>query len=274
MGRIKLICCDIDGTLVKDDKTLSETNKKAIRRVVNEIGIPFSIVSGRIYSAITPYYDELGFYNFTSCLNGSLLCDKDGKILKSITIKKEVVESILLIAREYNVDVALISEFDWYTEEREGFLYEEKRPIYRKDSIVAPLKSVLENRKINKVLILEKDPSILDRLISHLKREIKEEAIYYGPFFVEIMASGVNKGTAINDISLYTGIAKDEIMALGDDYNDKEMLEEVYYSVAMGNSPDSVKRCARFVTDSNSNDGVAKAIEKLLKYMEFSYKHK
>lgn len=266
MGKIKLICCDIDGTLVRDDKTLSEVNKTAIRRVVNEIGIPFAIVSGRVYSAITPYYDELGFYNFASCLNGSLFCDKDGKILKSITLKKEVVEAILLIAKEYGVDTALISEFDWFTEKRKGFLYENKRPIYRKDSIVAPLRSVLENRMINKVLILEKNDFILKKLIKHLKEEIKDATIYYGEPFVELMASGINKGTAINDISLYTGIMKDEIMALGDDYNDIEMLKEAAYSVAMGNSPDEVKRYAHFVTDSNENDGVAKAIESLAKY--------
>ena len=77
------------------------------------------------------------------------------------------------------------------------------------------------------------------------------------------MPPRVNKGSAIDDISRYLNIDKSEITAIGDDYNDKEMLEKAGFSFAMGNAPDVIKNSARFITDTNENDGVAKAIERV-----------
>ena len=81
---------------------------------------------------------------------------------------------------------------------------------------------------------------------------------------VEFTARGVNKGSGLKFLAETLGISPDEIMAIGDNNNDLTMLEYAVHSVAMGNSDDSIKKIARYVTDTNDNDGAAKAIERII----------
>lgn len=259
----KIICLDIDGTFLKDDKSVSEENLIAIKRVVKERGVLFCFISGRIYSAITPYYDILGLRGVTSALNGALFLDERGRIVHSREIKPSVVVDICRIAEECKIDLAVISNLDWFTETKDSYLYRKKRELYRKDAIMLPLLEVARERAINKILSVGEDKIALSRFLKELKREIEDATIYFGDNFIEIMPFGVNKGLGLDDISTYLGIDKDEIMAIGDDYNDIPMLKKAAFSFAMANSKDEIKRSARYLTDTNNNSGVAKAIKSI-----------
>ena len=81
---------------------------------------------------------------------------------------------------------------------------------------------------------------------------------------LEINAEGADKGTGMLWLGEQLGISREEIMACGDSYNDYEMLKAVGWSVAMANGEDSVKKIADYITDTNDNDGVAKAFEKFV----------
>ena len=87
---------------------------------------------------------------------------------------------------------------------------------------------------------------------------------YRNQDFLEIMAVGYNKGSAIDALAEHFGIPFSSIMALGDDYNDIPMLEKAGYSVAMENSVPEAKAAAKYITDTNNNDGVAKAIKRFV----------
>ena len=83
---VKVICCDIDGTLVRDDKTLSAENIKWIRKAVEEKGIPFTLVSGRMYNGVKPFYEALGISGPLSCYNGGTLYDSEGNIVGDVIV--------------------------------------------------------------------------------------------------------------------------------------------------------------------------------------------
>lgn len=264
MNDIKLICCDIDGTLIRNDKSLSDENIRWIERVVREKDVKFTIVSGRMYSAVIHFYDTLGVKGPASCLNGALLYDQDGNVISDHRIPKSIAETVYKVSRDFPIDMLLITGNTWYTEKHDGYLYSEKLPIYRQDSIIDDLEAHIRNEEVNKILFMSPDHDLLSSLRNAIRNDVSDSdaSFYYGCNFLELMPGSVNKGTAIDDLSLYYGIPKSEIMAIGDDFNDLEMLSKAGYSVAMGNASDAVKSKARYVTASNESDGVAKAIER------------
>lgn len=262
MNLPKLICSDVDGTLLRDDKSFSERNKETIKRVMNDRGIKFMIVTGRMYSAIAEFYNELGVDGIASCLNGALLYE-NGKIIISHKIDRDVALGVYKLSKQFGLDMISINDDLWYSEKHSGFLYDTKRPIYRKDSILSDFNSLLKSVDMNKLLFMTEDKEKLEALRTSLMERYKDVTYYYSDDFLEIMPPHVNKGSDIDDISRYLNIDKSEIMAIGDDYNDKEMLEKAGFSFAMGNAPDIIKNSARFITDTNENDGVAKAIERV-----------
>ena len=81
------------------------------------------------------------------------------------------------------------------------------------------------------------------------------------PFFLEFTEAGVTKGTSLNQLIQKLGIKREEVIAMGDSYNDQAMIEFAGLGVAMGNAPDDIKEIANYVTDTNMNDGVAKVVE-------------
>ena len=84
------------------------------------------------------------------------------------------------------------------------------------------------------------------------------------PFFLEFTEAGVTKGTSLNKLIQKLGIKREEVIAMGDSYNDQAMIEFAGLGVAMGNAPDDIKEIANYVTDTNMNDGVAKVVEKFV----------
>jgi Cof subfamily protein (haloacid dehalogenase superfamily) len=84
------------------------------------------------------------------------------------------------------------------------------------------------------------------------------------PFFLEFLESGVTKGSSLNHLIGKLGIKREEVIAIGDSYNDLAMIEFAGLGVAMGNAPDDIKQKADYVTDTNMNDGVAKVVEKFV----------
>ena len=264
MNDIKLICCDIDGTLVRDDKSLSSENIRWVQRVVREKGVRFTIVSGRMYSAVIHFYDTLGIRGPASCINGALLYDPDGNVISDHRIPMDIALLIYRISRDFPVDMLLITGNRWYTESHEGYLYSQKLPIYRQESIIDRLGEHLRKEEVNKILFMSPDPVLIDSLRAGIRKEVSERdaSFYYGSNFLELMPGGISKGSAIDDLSEYYGIPESDIMAIGDDFNDVEMLSRAGFSVAMGNADDSVKKAARYVTSCNGEDGVAKAIER------------
>ena len=102
----------------------------------------------------------------------------------------------------------------------------------------------------------------LKRNYKTTRRPIKRDA--FETILLRIYRSGVTKGTSLNKLIQKLGIKREEVIAMGDSYNDQAMIEFAGLGVAMGNAPDDIKEIANYVTDTNMNDGVAKVVEKFV----------
>ena len=127
------------------------------------------------------------------------------------------------------------------------------------------MNEVQDEDEILKV-VLEEDKVVIDRITPQIPRELFEEytVIRSLDFMVEFMNKDCNKAIGLEKLAQYLKISKEEIIAIGDADNDKEMIEYAGLGVAMGNAKDEIKQLADFVTKSNEEDGVAYVIDKFI----------
>lgn len=267
MEQVKVICCDIDGTLVRDDKSLSDANKYWIKKAVLEKGVEFTLVSGRMYNGVRPFYDEFGITGPISCYNGGSLYNSEGKIVEDHRVPHDISMRVLEVQKEVGVPLILFNDQKWYLQEEDDYVHPKKLRVYQTECIEGDFKQLLNEFDTNKLLFMTPDKEKLDKVESILRNMGMADGsltFYRSTDFLELMPYGVNKGMAIDALARYFKISPAQIMAIGDDYNDIEMLQRAGISVAMENGVDKAKTVAKYITDTNMNDGVAKAIQRFV----------
>lgn len=265
----KLIAIDMDGTLLKNDKTISVKTKEALK-AANNLGVKIVLTSGRPIQGIKNYLDELeltGKDDYVIGLNGALVCKCDDYsiISSNETLKGKDLKYI------YNKVKDLKTYFHAFTRNKDlvniesKFSEDEEKRINLKVRVVDFLSDIKDDDEILKV-VLEEEKDVLDRITTQIPEELFEEynIIRTVDFMLEFMKKGCNKATGIEKLANHLGIKKEEIIAIGDASNDKEMIEYAGLGVAMGNAEDEIKVIANFVTKSNEEDGVAFVIEKFI----------
>ncbi len=265
-SKVKAICCDIDGTLVRDDKSLSEENIRWIRRAY-QAGVHFTLVSGRPVTGVRPFYDRMGITGPVSCFNGGTMVDEAGNIIDDHRMDFRTASALIDVRdRHAEVDMILFDGMDWYLEKRPSYCYEIKRRMYNCECKVGPFRDQIRRFDTNKVVFLSPRAEVLEQVMDDVRRSLDTASLtlYRSGDFLEVMSAGYDKGSAIDALSRHYGLENSEIMALGDDYNDIPMLAKAGFSVAVENAVDEARKAARYITDTNNNDGVAKAIRTLV----------
>lgn len=286
----KLIAMDLDGTLLNSYGEVSKENKEAIKNAI-ERGIEIVIASGRMKSAIDSIAEEIGATNYIISGNGTILYDnKNNKILYQSFLKKEKVLQIIKICEENSIFYNIYTENQIITKNLNYnvlyYNYENSKKIEEKQiqiNIVEDIYNYIEKNDINivKITVCDENQAIFNRIINkinkiteinvleveHMSRKrIKSgtEEINIGYYYTEIVNKDVNKWTAIKKLIEHLGIQEKEVIAIGDNVNDKEMVENAGIGVAVGKSWLEVKKIGDiFVADNNSN-GVAEAINKYI----------
>ena len=285
----KLVAIDLDGTMLNHYGEISERTKETVRRCI-EKGVEIVLASGRPIDSIKTIAEELGIKGYFIAGNGALVYDiRKNEMIYENYIKKEKVLEIIKICEEnsiaYNVytDKVILT-----TNLKFNVLYYYKENLKKEEnkqtniSIVENMYEYVENMKDEKFLkiticdqnstifhsIIKKvkeisDIEVLD--ISHMSRKIIKQGTEEIPveyFYTEISASNVDKWEAIEFLRKRMGLAKEEIMTIGDNINDKKMIENAGMGIAMKSSTMEILKIARDITETNDNDGVAIALEK------------
>lgn len=264
---VRIICCDIDGTLVTDDKRITDENRFWIKKAVEEKGVKFVLVSGRLLPAIRMVYEDLGIRGPVSGFNGCALYDENDRVVLEHRMSSENLRAVIDVARKCSMDLILFDGTSWCMEKREGFTYRQKRELYRKECTLVNFDEFCKTRQTNKVVTMAEDRKDLFRFMDALYDAGLDEqrvSFYLSTNFLEIMEGGFSKGTSVKDLSEYYNVPLSEIMAIGDDYNDIPMLEIAGVSVAVSNAVPEALSCAKYKTASNNESGVAKAIAKFV----------
>lgn len=272
--KYKLICIDMDGTLLNDDHEVSLDNIIALNKAT-DAGIKIAITTGRIYASAKYYSNLIGINAHIITANGaSIRHNIDGSISYTNTIPSNILSGIANIVSKYNLKINFTTSDTIFTtyEVPETHLYKIMN------------KNVSDDLKVNFITfenieygILKFDGTVLkciiiedtDLVALKLARDEITEAfgehlhiVSSGTNNVEIMQKESSKGNAVKRLAESFGITKDEVMCIGDSENDLSMIQFAGIGVAMGNSMDILKNDADYITETNNNSGVAKAIEK------------
>lgn len=265
MSKYKIIFSDIDGTLLTSNHEVSERTKDRINDLKKR-NIPFVLVSARMPKGISKVQKEINYKSPIVCYSGGLVVDKSGKYILSNGINIVLAHEIkkYINSNWSSVSTSCYCYDDWIVDDKENEWIKQESDITSVEPIEGEIIDACSNKVIHKILCMGK-PDLIDELQSALLNKYSGLSIYKSKdTYLEIMDADAKKSGAMK---ILCDLFKNDIcesIAIGDNYNDVDMIKAAGLGVAMGNAPLKVKNISDEVTDTNDNDGVAKVIEKHL----------
>lgn len=263
---IKLIAIDLDGTLLNNNMEISEENKKAILEAKSK-GVKVVICTGRPYVFTKMYIHLLQLDTPTIMFNGGVIKYQDFN--KETFLRKDQVFQTVSLLHQKSVSYMLYTEDTVYYIPSKRVTYLKKMSLHVPEDIrakfveITDYQSLVQEHDFHKVLIVEQDEEKYPILYDYLKETLKDcDIVQSSSFYIEVLPKGISKGNALQMVSDYYGIQAEDIMAIGDQENDRSMVQFAGIGVAMENANQSLKEVADYITDSNESDGVSKAIKK------------
>ena len=287
----KIAVIDLDGTMLNQYGIVTQNTKDAIKEAQNK-GIEIIIASGRPIDSIKAIAKQIESKKYFISGNGAIIYDisKDETIYEN-TIKKQKALEIIKICEENSIYYNIYTEKEIVAKSLQcNVLYYHKENINKEDkdkthiNIVENIYDYISNRdeKIVKITVCDKNKVIFNSIIrklkeiteievldvSHMSRKIIHQGTEEIPieyFYTEISAKNVDKWNAIEFLKEKMNIKTEDVIAIGDNINDKKMIEKAGLGIAMGQSHPEVKKVAKQITTSNLEDGVAKVLKEIVK---------
>ena len=258
-----IVAIDVDGTLLDSENRISKGAADAISSLRKK-GIISILASGRSMDGVSPYYDELDLAPYLIGAGGGLISTTSGKVIKAFEFPVTVINSVIHIAREFGVGIALhqVDNLRFESTDEQIKVINRNLPgkLQRLDDLVTaiPVSPVVK-------FTLWGDHEILlkaqDKIYS---ASIPVDTLFSGEIFLEITNPGVSKGHALLILAKYLNIPANRIAAVGDQFNDISMLEAASLSIAMGNAPDAVKAIAQAIAPGNNEGGLAWGLKNVI----------
>lgn len=266
---IRLIISDIDGTILNDQHQVDPQLREQIPLLKKE-NIPFVLASARSPLGMEPIARKLGLGdNPLACYNGALVIKGDPQAYETIIEhpldKKEIRTFLELVKAEFpSVSINLYSGKDWIADRLDKWVQIEAAITGERPMIQNELIPVLNAQMpVHKLLLIDQAP-VIQKLYGYLQTlEFPKTAFYLSKDnYMEVTAKHVSKEQALYEIAQHYQVPLEQVMTIGDNFNDLPMLRLAGLGVAMGNAPEAVKTEAKAVTKSNNEHGVAEAVEK------------
>jgi len=256
---IKLVATDIDGTILIPEGKFTLGVINCIKELCNK-GVKVVLVTGRMHSAAQQIAKELNLKTPIVSYQGGLIKLND-EIIYEKYLTREQAEKIIEWSRKEKVHINLYNDDILYSETD---CYEVQR-YCKKNNVGYVIKNFAEVKtdKINKILAIDYNNALrIDKYEKELKNVFPELYIVKStPYFLEFSNKEASKYCAVKFLQKYYNVADDEILTIGDQNNDIELLRAGGTKIAMGNATDELKAVADYVTDTVYNDGFVKAIE-------------
>ncbi|TMN21385.1 HAD family phosphatase [Lentibacillus cibarius] len=239
---IKLVALDMDGTLLTGEETIAAYNKERITQALDK-GVRVVLSTGRWIGSCYPYAESLNLQSYLVTCNGGELWTMEKELLERHLLVPDRVKMMWQLCKGVGVNTWMMSTGDvWYGNRPDDFSAHEW------------LKFGCDSQDTDKLDMIVKELSYYDDL----------ELTNSLPTNVEVNPKGVNKASALQRVCEELGITMDNVLAVGDSLNDMKMIQSAGIGVAMGNAQEAIKNAADYVTDTNEQHGVGKAIEKFI----------
>ncbi len=264
-----LIACDVDGTLVSDDEKITPRTRKAVQAAV-EAGAQFILATGRPPRWIPPVVEELGFAPMAVCANGAVIYDPaTDRVLSARTLSVAALAELAEIATRVIPGAGLAVERVGRSAHDAATPQFVSSPGYEHawlnpDNTEVSIEDLLSAPAIK--LLVRKAGARSADLAAELAKHVGIEGdITYSTNngLIEIVPVGITKATGIAEVARPQGITDDQVIAFGDMPNDVPMLLSAGHGVAMGNAHPDAIAAADEVTTPNTDDGVARVLERL-----------
>lgn len=272
--KYKIVAVDMDGTLLNDDKHISDYNLEMINKAVNS-GVKFVIASGRIPAGLKFYEDTVSKNQPMICCNGSIILDDNKQTIYSNCIDKESILKVIDVLREYkdtyyhfySEDIIYGEQFDFAIEKFYKFNRKTDRKLRMEIRIIGDAKEYIKNTNsdINKIVVVDKDLKYLDELRKRLDDIPGIETTKSDISNIEIGSKGSNKGNGLRILANHYDISLEECIAIGNDENDVSMIKCAGLGVAVKNAREYIKEYADYITEKDNNNGaIGEVIEKFI----------
>lgn len=240
--KIKLIALDMDGTLLTSDEKVTERTRKAIAQAM-EKGVHVVISTGRWLGSCYPYAESLGLQSYLVTSNGGEIWTVKKELMERHTITPALMKKMWELGVDYGMEYWMVATDAVWRGERPNDFFDHEWLKVGFDS---------------------HSPSNLEKFMQELSHLDDLELTNSQPYNVEVNPKGVHKGNALRKVCEKLDITMDAVMAAGDSLNDMKMIQLAGLGIAMGNAQEAIKKAADFETDTNDQDGVAKAIERFV----------
>ena len=260
---IKMIATDIDGTILPYQGEFSPRLKSCIKKLDN-YGIKVILVTGRMHSSTTPIARQLGLNLPVISYQGGLIKDLNGNTLYQAELPPNIAKEIIQWGRKNNIHLNLYIDDKLYVENDNEII---KYYIQGKfvDYTVCSFDD-LEIKNVNKLLAIDiHDADRVTSWVDILKEKYPDLYIVKStPYFCEIGPTNAKKSIGVNFLCKKWGLKKEEVLTIGDQNNDIDLVKCGGIGISMGNGTPELKQIADFVTDTVENDGFVKAVEKFV----------
>lgn len=268
----KLIVSDIDGTLLRSDKTISETTKNKIFQLIEQ-GHLFAIATGRMHGAGRIITKDLDYDGFLISCNGAVVKHlKTGEIIQAIELPRHLAIEVVKVCKKhdayfhlYDNDV-IYSEKNMHLAQKYADGMKNLPEAYHfKVEFHDDLLSIVEKVPIYKIGLWSEHPETFEAVMAEIKEIEGLETCKSLETSFDVMAKGVTKATGIEAIRSHYDIPLEDVIAFGDNENDMDMISYAGVGVAMSNATEALKKVANYIAKSNDEDGLMHALEELIK---------
>ncbi|UJH92411.1 HAD family hydrolase [Antarcticibacterium sp. 1MA-6-2] len=265
----KIVFSDIDGTLLNNKRELSPATIEAVKKLENKV--PFVLISARMPAAMRHLQEELNISSLPIiCYNGGLIL-ADNEVMSTTEIPLEIVEK-LSNWNPFNCHLSLYHKDEWYVPQVDQWTDREVNntkvePQVKKNYEVIK-KWKKENKGAHKIMAMG-EVSHIDEIRDYLEEQFPGQLHLYRSkdTYLEIAPKSISKFTAIELLlKEFYKLTPQDAVAIGDNYNDVEMLKNVGYGVAVGNAREECKEVAQTVCEKSIEDGVAKVLAKIFQH--------
>jgi Cof subfamily protein (haloacid dehalogenase superfamily) len=262
--KISLVVADVDGTLVTEQKVLTQRAQAAVQ-ALHRAGIRFAITSGRPPRGMAMLFDALDLETPIAGFNGGLFIRRDLSILEQKTVEPDIARQAVALIREHGLDAWIYSGNDWLiTKPGAPHVAREAWTVKFEPKVVADFDDSLDT--VAKIVGVSDDLDRVRRCEADAQAAFGQRATANRsqPYYLDVTHKDANKGAVAAYLSAHLAVPAEEIATIGDQPNDVLMFKRSGLSIAMGNASDQVKSQADVTTDSYNDEGFAKAIERFV----------
>jgi Cof subfamily protein (haloacid dehalogenase superfamily) len=258
---IVAVVSDVDGTLVRNDKSVSPKSAEAVR-TLRDAGVKFAIVSSRPPRGLKAIVSRLQITMPVAGFNGGIIASPDLSVITSHLIAADVARHAVEAIEALGANAWVFSGDDWFVRDRNSpRVALEERTVGFRPTVVTNFATVI--RTAAKIVAVSEDFALLTKLQGEVRDTLSGRAniVRSQTYYLDFTHTLANKGQALIELTRLMAVPAAGTAVIGDGENDVDMFAQAGLSIAMGNANAAVKGAADFVTGSNEDDGAASAIE-------------